>query len=133
LGSHQIPLISNDVKIKLARLSASCALLTGNTTVAPEHVDWVSVLLETLLQRAKLDRWVAEHRQRLRGGEEQDIRSAVRWLTDEMRRSTVFKAIVQEIYWNRDTARVGGRWPPSWRITVNLLMHICTASQANGS
>jgi len=27
VGSHQIPLVGNDIKIKLARLSASCALL----------------------------------------------------------------------------------------------------------
>ncbi len=107
LGSHQIPLIGNDTKIKLARLSVSCTLLTGKNTVEPEHVDWVCALMAALLERAKLDRWVAEHRQRLQGGEEQEIGASVRWLKDELDRSPVLRAIVREVYWFREAARVG--------------------------
>jgi hypothetical protein len=106
LGSHQVPLVGNDIKINLARLSAACALLTGRTTVEPEHVEWVSTLMTTLLERAKLDRFVAERRQRLHGGEEAEIRAAVQWLTTAMHASTILKAIVQEVYWYQETARV---------------------------
>jgi hypothetical protein len=107
VGSHQIPLVGNDIKIKLARLSAACALLTGNTAVEVEHVNWVSALMTTLLERMKLDRFVAEHRQRLQGGEAAEIKATLEWLRVEMQRSTVLKEIVRDMYWFRDVARVG--------------------------
>jgi DNA primase len=106
LGSHQVPVVGNDTKIKLARLSAACALLTGQTTVTPEHVDWVHSLMTTLLIRAKLDRFVAAHRQRLHGGEEAEIQAAVAWLTTAMHASKILKDIVQEVYWYQQVARV---------------------------
>jgi hypothetical protein len=74
--------------------------------VAPEHVGWVSTLMTTLLEGAKLDRFVAAQHQRLHGGEEAEIRAALQWLTTAMHASTIFKAIVQEVYWYQEVARV---------------------------
>ncbi len=82
IGSHEVPLISNDVKVKLARLAASCALLCGTCKVEKCHVDRVVGLKERSLRKMKLDRFVQEQREQLTGGENEKVQEVVAWIQE---------------------------------------------------
>lgn len=95
-GSHEIPLVGNDFKIKLARLSMACALLCGKTTVSVEHVTFIEALIERIYCKGKLDKFVIAKRKELQGGDVEEIQQMATWLNSQMREDTILEQIVKK-------------------------------------
>lgn len=95
-GAGDIPLVGNDTKNKLARLSVEVALLCGGTTIELEHVKFARNLIKRLYTDSGLDK----HAKLEKSTAEQEAKEAIilaDWLKKEMK-DEVTRRLVQEIF-----------------------------------
>ena len=101
--ADDIPLLSNDSKVKLARLSIATALLCGHTQVDTEHVIFAHDFITRIHAVNQLDKYVAFRRARLaeKQGQAQEIAD---WLAGQMENDYDMQRIIHEIIGQRITA-----------------------------
>jgi hypothetical protein len=96
-GSDQIPLVSNDMKKKLARLSLELALLCGENEVTKDYVEAVVTLLREIYDHAELGKH-AQKRRAQTANEQDKVLEAAEWLGEEVKNDEIIRRLIGEIF-----------------------------------
>ncbi len=105
-AANDIPLVANDTKVKLARLSLSLSLLLGQTVAGREHVDYIASYLDRVYRQMRLDAYARQRERQAGGGDEAEVTKAVAWLRQRIEERDGLKVLVENVFAHHHSLRL---------------------------